>query len=71
MRLARRGFILGGAALLSGCATAAAQTPAGFRAIAAVPVEPQVPPRPVEGARGREGVGPRGPRGLVEYDAAG
>ncbi|MGZ9100073.1 MAG: murein L,D-transpeptidase catalytic domain-containing protein [Brevundimonas sp.] len=46
MRLARRGFILGGAALLSGCATAAAQTPAaGFRAIAAVPVEPQVPPR--------------------------
>ena len=48
MRLARRGFILGGAALLSGCATAAAQTPGGLRAVAAIPVEPQVPPRPPE-----------------------
>ena len=48
MRLARRGFILGGAALLSGCATAAAQTPTGFTALAAVPVDPQVPPRPPE-----------------------
>lgn len=46
MRLARRGFILGGAALLSGCATAAAQTPAGFRAIAAAPAAPQLPARP-------------------------
>ena len=48
MRLARRGFILGGAALLSGCATAAAQSPTGFTALAAVPVDPQVPPRPPE-----------------------
>ena len=48
MRLARRGFILGGAALLSGCATAAARTPGGLRAVAAIPVEPQVPPRPPE-----------------------
>lgn len=49
MRLARRGFILGGAALLSGCATAAAQTPAaGLGAVAAMPVEPQVPARPPE-----------------------
>ena len=49
MRLARRGFILGGAALLSGCATAAAQTPAtGVRALTAIPVEPRVPPRPPE-----------------------
>ena len=31
MRLARRGFILSGAALLSGCATAAAQTTAAVR----------------------------------------
>lgn len=49
MRLARRGFILGGAALLSGCATAAAQTPvAGLGAVAAMPIEPQVPARPPE-----------------------
>jgi hypothetical protein len=39
MRLARRGFILGGAALLSGCATAAA------RPIATV-AQTQVPPTP-------------------------
>ncbi|MDP3658085.1 MAG: murein L,D-transpeptidase catalytic domain family protein [Brevundimonas sp.] len=45
MRLARRGFILGGAALLSGCATAGAQTPGDLRAVAALPVEPLVPPR--------------------------
>lgn len=48
MRLARREFILGGAALLSSCATAAAQTPAGFRAVAAVPLGQQGPPRPAE-----------------------
>lgn len=46
MRLARRGFILGGAAMLSGCATAAAQTPVGFRPIASVTVAPQLPTRP-------------------------
>jgi len=46
MRLARRGFILGGAALLSGCATAAAQTPAAVGPIAAITVDPQVAPRP-------------------------
>lgn len=39
MQLARRGFILGGAALVSGCATAAARPVAGF-----VPI--QVPPTP-------------------------
>ncbi|MDO9586866.1 MAG: murein L,D-transpeptidase catalytic domain family protein [Brevundimonas sp.] len=49
MRLARRGFILGGAALLSGCATAAAHSPAdGLRSVAALPVEPQIPARPAE-----------------------
>jgi len=35
MRLARRGFILGASALLSGCATAAAQTPGQFARIPA------------------------------------
>jgi hypothetical protein len=48
MRLARRGFILGGAALVSGCATAAAQSPTGLTTVAALPVEPQVPARPPE-----------------------
>lgn len=42
MRLARRGFILGGAALMSGCATAATQTAA---LVAPIVVEPRVPPR--------------------------
>lgn len=42
MRLARRGFILGGAALMSGCATAATQTAA---VVAPIVVEPRVPPR--------------------------
>lgn len=44
MRLARRGFILGGAAMLSGCATAGAAQPAAFHPLtarsAAVPVTP-------------------------------
>lgn len=40
MRLARRGFILGGAALLSGCASTAATRPTG----AFAPVTAQVPP---------------------------
>ena len=48
MRLARRGFILGGAAILSGCATAAAQTPVGFQSIAASTVAPQIPSRPAQ-----------------------
>jgi L,D-transpeptidase catalytic domain len=43
MRLARRGFILGGAALLSGCASAAATRPAGTFA----PVTAQAAPTPV------------------------
>ncbi len=47
MRLARRGFILGGAAMLSGCATAAAQT-ASVQPLAAVPVDPQSPARPAQ-----------------------
>jgi hypothetical protein len=47
MRLARRGFILGGAAMLSGCATAAAQT-GGVQPLAAITVEPQLPARPPE-----------------------
>jgi hypothetical protein len=45
MRLARRGFILGGAAMLSGCATAATQTAA---IVSPVTVEPLVPARPPE-----------------------
>ncbi|HZV84508.1 MAG TPA: murein L,D-transpeptidase catalytic domain family protein [Brevundimonas sp.] len=40
MRLARRGFILGGAALMSGCATAATQTPVSVAALPTVRVEP-------------------------------
>lgn len=47
MRLARRGFILGGAALLSGCATASAST-RQTAAVAPILVEPQVPPRAPE-----------------------
>ncbi len=47
MRLARRSFILGGAAMLSGCATAAAQT-GGVQSLAAITVDPQVPVRPPE-----------------------
>ena len=41
MRLARRGFILGGAALLSGCASAAATRPTGVAALASG--DPAVP----------------------------
>jgi len=48
MRLARRGFILGGAAMLSGCATAATQTAAIVNPVTAVTVEPLVPARPPE-----------------------
>ena len=48
MRLARRGFILGGAAVLSGCATAAAQPSAGFQPIAAPTLAPQIPDRPAQ-----------------------
>jgi hypothetical protein len=47
MRLARRGFILGGAAILSGCATASAQ-PASVPQLAAVTPGPQLPARPAE-----------------------
>jgi hypothetical protein len=47
MRLARRGFILGGAAILSGCATASAQT-ASVTPLAAVTAGPQLPARPAE-----------------------
>ena len=48
MRLARRGFILGGAAMLSGCATAAAQAPVGIQPLATLTVGPQVPVRPAQ-----------------------
>ena len=47
MRLARRGFILGGAAVLSGCATAGSATQQ-IAAAAPIVVEPQVPPRAPE-----------------------
>lgn len=47
MRLARRGFILGGVAMLSGCATAAAQT-ASVRPLATVTAGPQLPVRPAQ-----------------------
>ncbi len=47
MRLARRGFILGGAAMLSGCATAGAQAPA-VSTLANVTVGPQIPARPAQ-----------------------
>ncbi|WP_439476237.1 murein L,D-transpeptidase catalytic domain-containing protein [Brevundimonas sp.] len=45
MRLARRGFILGGVAMLSGCATAAAQT-ASVQPLVTVTTGPQLPARP-------------------------
>jgi len=48
MRLARRGFILGGAALLSGCATAAAQAPVGIGPLATATTGPQLPARPAQ-----------------------
>jgi hypothetical protein len=47
MRLARRGFILGGVAMLSGCATAAAQT-ASVHPLATVTGGPQLPARPAQ-----------------------
>ena len=47
MRLARRGFILGGAAVLSGCATAGSATQQ-IAAAAPIVVEPQLPPRAPE-----------------------
>ncbi|MDQ3126424.1 MAG: murein L,D-transpeptidase catalytic domain family protein [Pseudomonadota bacterium] len=47
MRLARRGFILGGVAMLSGCATAAAQT-ASVQPRLAVTAGPQLPARPAQ-----------------------
>ena len=47
MRLARRGFILGGVAMLSGCATAAAQT-ASVQPLVTVTFGPQLPARPAE-----------------------
>lgn len=48
MRLARRGFILGGAAMLSGCATAATQAPAAIQPLAALTVAPEAPVRPAQ-----------------------
>ena len=47
MRLARRGFILGGVAMLSGCASAAAQT-ASLQPLVTVTPAPQLPVRPAE-----------------------
>ncbi len=47
MILARRGFILGGAAMLSGCATAAAQT-ASVQPLVTVAAGPQLPARPAQ-----------------------
>lgn len=48
MRLARRGFILGGAALMSGCATAATQAPVSVAPLASIKVEPLRPLRAPE-----------------------
>ncbi len=47
MRLARRGFILGGVAMLSGCATAAAQT-ASVQPLGTATPGPQLPARPAQ-----------------------
>ncbi|MFN3669245.1 MAG: murein L,D-transpeptidase catalytic domain-containing protein [Brevundimonas sp.] len=47
MRLARRGFILGGAAILSGCATASAQNVA-VQPLVTVAVPPQQAARPAQ-----------------------
>ncbi|WP_298095008.1 murein L,D-transpeptidase catalytic domain-containing protein [Brevundimonas sp.] len=49
MRLARRGFILGGVAMLSGCASAAAQTASLQPLVTVTPAPaPQLPVRPAE-----------------------
>lgn len=69
MRLARRGFILGGAAILSGCATAAAQTPVGVGPIAAITVDPQIPPRPARIITSQlNTTRPLDPRGQIRKD---
>ncbi|MDP3802290.1 murein L,D-transpeptidase catalytic domain-containing protein [Brevundimonas sp.] len=68
MILARRGFILGGAAILSGCATTSATHASGFRPLAAS----AQPPRPVPAATAIQTVQvvapPLDPRGVVRKD---
>lgn len=65
MRLARRGFILGGAAMLSGCATAAAQT----AAVQPLAVGPQLPARPAQVITSRlNTTRPLDPRGQVRKE---
>lgn len=64
MRLERRGFILGGAALLSGCATAGAQT-ANLSHGVALPAQAQLAQTPVVTVAPGQ---PLDPRGLVRKE---
>ena len=68
MRLARRGFILGGAALLSGCAGAAAQTPVRLGAAQVAP-GPRIPARPAQVITSQlNTTRPLDPRGQIRKD---
>jgi hypothetical protein len=68
MRLARRGFILGGAAILSGCATTSASQTAGFRPLAAsaLPARPVLSVAPVQTVQ--VAAPPLDPRGVVRKE---
>lgn len=70
MRLARRGFILGGAAILSGCATTSASQAGGFRPLAASaqPPRPPVIPRAAPVIQTVQVAPPLDPRGLVRKE---
>ena len=67
MRLARRGFILGGAAILSGCATTSASKAAGFRPLSTAALSP----RPILAAATpalQVAAPPLDPRGVVRKE---
>lgn len=71
MRLARRGFILGGAAILSGCATTSASQASGFRPLAASaqPPRPALAPAAAPAVQTVQVVAPPlDPRGVVRKE---
>ena len=70
MRLARRGFILGGAAMLSGCATTSASQAAGFRPMASSALPPRPALAPVDPVLQTVQVSPPplDPRGVVRKE---
>ena len=67
MRLARRGFILGGAAILSSCATTSASRAAGFRPLAASALPPRAVLTPVV-QTAQVAAPPLDPRGVVRKE---